>query len=32
MVSVGYGVPANVDGATASGKLGTLTAINLATC
>jgi len=32
MTSVGYGVPANVDGATASGKLGTLTAINLATC
>ena len=32
MTCVGYGVPANVDGATATGKMGTLTAINLATC
>eukprot|EP01034_Spumella_vulgaris_P027815 gene27815-34594_t len=32
MVSVGYGVPLNVDGATSSGKLGTLTAIDLSTC
>ena len=32
MASAGYGVPANTDGSTASGKLGTLTAINLATC
>jgi hypothetical protein len=32
MVTVGYGVPANTDGATASGKLGTLTSIDLNTC
>ncbi len=32
MTSVGYGVPANVDGATATGRLGTLTAIDLTTC
>eukprot|EP01038_Epipyxis_sp_PR26KG_P004948 gene4948-6921_t len=32
MTCVGYGVPLNVDGATASGKLGTLTAIDLTTC
>lgn len=32
MTCAGYGVPRNVDGATASGKLGTLTAIDLTTC
>eukprot|EP01034_Spumella_vulgaris_P021863 gene21863-27938_t len=32
MVCVGYGVPAQVDGATASGKIGTLTHIDLTTC
>ena len=32
MTTVGYGVPAPVDGATATGKLGTLTAIDLSTC
>ena len=32
MTCVGYGVPAAVDGATATGKLGTLTHINLNTC
>jgi len=32
MCSVGYGLPANIDGATATGKLGTLTAIDLTTC
>ncbi len=32
MVCVGYGVPEDVDGATASGKLGKLTAIDLTTC
>lgn len=32
MTTVGYGVPANVDGATSTGKLGTITAIDLTTC
>ena len=32
MTCVGYGVPVAVDGATATGKLGTLTHINLNTC
>ena len=32
MTTVGYGVPAAVDGATSTGKLGTLTAIDLSTC
>ncbi len=32
MTNVGYGIPATVDGATATGKLGTLTHINLSTC
>jgi hypothetical protein len=32
MVTVGYGLPENRDGATASGKLGTLTAIDLSSC
>ena len=32
MTTVGYGVPANIYGATSSGKLGTITAINLTTC
>jgi len=32
MCSAGYGLPANVDGTTATGKLGTLTAIDLTTC
>jgi hypothetical protein len=32
MTSVGYGVPISVDGATASGKLGTLTHIDFSTC
>ena len=32
MSTVGYGVPAAVDGAISTGKLGTLTAIDLTTC
>jgi catalase (peroxidase I) len=32
MTTVGYGLPVNTDGASASGKLGTLTAIDLTTC
>jgi hypothetical protein len=32
MTSVGYGVPDKVDGATASGKLGTLTHIDFSSC
>lgn len=32
MTTVGYGVPANADGSTATGKLGTLTAIDFSTC
>jgi len=32
MVDVGYGVPASTNGATASGKLGTLTTVNLQQC
>ena len=32
MVSVGYGVPSNTTGSTASGKLGTLTYLDLTTC
>lgn len=32
LMSVGYGMPADVDGATAAGKLGTLTALNFSTC
>ncbi|KAJ1410574.1 heme peroxidase, partial [Ochromonadaceae sp. CCMP2298] len=32
MTTVGYGLPADVEGATASGKLGTLTAVKLDTC
>jgi hypothetical protein len=32
MVTVGYGQPENRDGATATGKLGTLTTVDLETC
>jgi len=32
LTTFGYGVPANIDGATSTGKLGTLTAIDLSTC
>ena len=32
MTTVGYGVPAKIDGSTATGKLGTLTSIDFATC
>jgi hypothetical protein len=32
MTTVGYGLPKNVDGAQASGKLGSLTAIDLKSC
>jgi hypothetical protein len=32
MVTVGYGLPENRDGATATGKLGTLTAVDLESC
>lgn len=32
MTTVGYGLPANTDGATAAGKLGALTAIDLGSC
>ena len=32
MTTVGYGVPAAADGSTVTGKLGTLTSIDLATC
>ena len=32
MSTVGYGLPANKDGQTATGKLGTLTSIDFATC
>eukprot|EP01038_Epipyxis_sp_PR26KG_P009951 gene9951-13385_t len=32
MACAGYGVPQNIDGATASGKLGTLTAVVLENC
>lgn len=32
MTTVGYGLPAAIDGAQATGKLGTLTAIDLTTC
>lgn len=32
MTTVGYGMPVNADGATATGKLGTLTAIDFSTC
>ena len=32
MTTVGYGVPAAEDGATSTGKLGTLTSIDLDTC
>lgn len=32
MTTAGYGVPADVDGSTSTGKLGTLTAIDLSTC
>jgi hypothetical protein len=32
MTTVGYGLPAASDGATASGKLGTLTSIDISTC
>ena len=32
LTTVGYGLPANTDGATATGKLGTLTSVDLTTC
>ena len=32
MTCVGFGVPAVVDGATSTGRLGTLTSIDLTTC
>ena len=32
MSTVGYGLPANTDGSTSTGKLGTLTAIDVTTC
>jgi hypothetical protein len=32
MTTVGYGVPDATDGATSTGKLGTVTAIDLSTC
>jgi hypothetical protein len=32
MASVGYGVPENIDGSTAKGKLGTLTAFEFDKC
>ena len=32
MCTAGYGLPVNVDGSTSTGKLGTLTAIDLSTC
>lgn len=32
LTNVGYGIPENVDGATSTGRLGTLTAIDLSKC
>jgi hypothetical protein len=32
MTTVGYGVPAATDGATSTGKLGTVTSIDFSTC
>lgn len=32
MVTVGYGAPANTDGSTSTGRLGTLTTLDFTTC
>jgi hypothetical protein len=32
LTTLGYGVPSSVDGSTSSGRLGTLTSIDFATC